>query len=496
MKAYLSVARQVPEFVRAEYPAFLEFLKAYYEWYEEQYSVGKVGDVTSLDRTPAEFVKYFRKQLDVYGITANTDNRMFLEHIKEMYTAKGSAAGIEFLFKIIFNKPSNVLQPWDYVFKPSEGKWTQDTSVLVEHVTNIDDILNTSIILKDDAGREYKAYVRAVLHRPDDAVEVFISRIAPLSTLVQLRSIDGTVVTNVVKAYTQYQILDPGANFRVGQVFNTGDLVYKVKAVTPAGGIKALEILVFGRSYNSVLADVWVDNPVDLNTPAHFFFFPDTFLVYPGYYIDSTNILGDLVYIQDSYYYQIHSYVTVVEESLDSYGALLQQVLHPAGTKQFANLQMNDEFQLSPDVDPQLNLIAQADALRDFIITSVGVPTFDVSKTLGDQATASELIQITSSFIRAYTDEAIVSDAIAFTPFKPFTDAVAVTDVIEVIPGIGPVDTVIMTDQKAFVVDKYPSDTVQTSNSGLIFGTPFYTDVPTEQYWEVGYIENERAITN
>lgn len=498
MKAYLSVARQVPEFVRAEYPAFLEFLKAYYQWYEEQYSVGKVGDVTSLDSTPAGFVKYFRKQLDVYGITANIDNRMFLEHIKELYAAKGSAAGIEFLFKIIFNKPSNVLQPWDYVFKPSEGKWTQDTSILVEHVENIDAILNTSIIVSDDAGREYKAYVRAVIHRPDDSVEIFVSRFAPLSTLVQIRSIDGSIATNIVKAYGRYEILDSGANFRIGQVYSTGagDTVYKVKAVTSTGGIKALEILTFGRSYGFAMADVSLDNPVDIISPAHILFYPETLLVYPGYYVDSTNIIGDLVYIQDSYYYQIHSYVTVVEESLEAYGALLQQVLHPAGTKQFATLQLNNSFQLDISVDPQLNLIAKADALRDFITTSVALPVFEVSKPLIDTASAADIIQITSAFIRSFADQATVTEALSFTPIKALTDSVAVTDVIEIIPGIGLVDSIIISDTSSFIVDKYLSDIAQTSNTGAIFGTPFYTDVPAEQYWEAGYIENERAITN
>lgn len=581
MKAYLSVARQVPEFVRAEYPAFLEFLKAYYQWYEEQYSVGKVGDVTSLDRAPAEFLKYFRKQLDVFGITANTDNRMFLEHIKEMYTAKGSAASVDFLFKVIFNKPATVIQPWNYVFKPSDGKWTQDTSIIVEYIPGLEQLLNTSVIISDSEGREYKTYVRAVLQRPDNSAEIFVTRFAPLSDLLNVRSVDGTITTNILKVFVSVKIADPGAGYRVGFVGATtvtsgdvtSDIVYKVKAVDANGGIKTIEILTFGRSFDFAVADVFPDH--GLETVGNIQFYPGTFCVYPGYYLDGTNIIGDLVYIQDSYYYQIHSYVTVVEESLDKYGALLQQVLHPTGTKQFATLLLDDVFQLALDVDPQLNLIDRADALREFLLLE-GEPFFEVVKQLETSTTTSDefqrvvnyvrgaadgfadtftvadaydllvakgiddgfttddviafvtdfgrsfqsivaatdavvidsgkglahsvatidVLQRAAVFIRSLEESATVDDALQFQVSTPLSDTAFVTDTITIVPGIGEVDTIVTTDSKTFVVDKYVGDAIQTSNSGAIYGTPFYTDVPTQQYWEVGYLENERNITN
>ena len=48
-----------------------------------------------------------------------------------------------------------------------------------------------------------------------------------------------------------------------------------------------------------------------------------------GNYQTGFDIVGDAAYLQDSYFYQIYSYVTSLNHSIDSYGALLKRVLHP-----------------------------------------------------------------------------------------------------------------------------------------------------------------------
>lgn len=196
MSLHLSVAQQVPEFVRADYPVFVEFLEAYYKWYEEVYSLGKLEDLVDLDDTIEEFLQYFKKQLDIYGITAAND-RTYIKHIKELYTAKGAPIGFEFLFKILYDQPSRVFEPWDSVFKPSAAKWVNPISIFVHEVVGVVDVLvNKQIIITDIDNNEYTVFVNEVIQNTSldlNIHELFITRFEPTTTLKSFKSLDGSV---------------------------------------------------------------------------------------------------------------------------------------------------------------------------------------------------------------------------------------------------------------------------------------------------------------
>lgn len=582
MKPYLSIVQQVPEFVRSEYPAFVEFLKAYYQWLEEEYNIGRLEELVDIDSTTDGFLKYFRKQLDIHGITANTSNRNYLQHIKELYTAKGSEASFEFLFKILYDKPSSVIYPWDYVFKPSEGVWTQDTSFLVKVTTgDYNHILSSSVVVTDVTGRQYKTYVRDINIRPNGLVEVFIKRFDFFEKLETLSSLDGLFSSEIQSTTTKAKVIQGGAGFKVGQVFSAntqagqGTLI-KVKSVDKAGAIKVVEIIKFGTGYaanfNVVLSaygtpdltqlgsqitlnlDVDANGSVDATSTYQTDDYTDSqnetglivkhdytnfstaymvdptyvgelvgeidsnasaiyksdrpyaiirmivgdLCIYPGYYQNSTNILGDLVYFEDSYYYQAFSYVTVIEENLEHYASLLRKVLHPAGTKHFGIMEVSNAYQLQVQTDPALNLIAKADALRDFV-TMVEQLSFAVETAWSDTLTVTDLISTVAQYIRGtadgFADSATATD-FSYRHAKPVViDVVSMTDLFTAVPGIGTLDLVTTSQLLSFDVDKYLSNSVQTTNAGGVWGNP-YTEVDPTYYWTPGYLENERNISN
>lgn len=571
MNQYLSVTRQVPEFVRAEYPAFIEFLQAYYKWLEEEYSIGKVGNIVDLDNTVDGFLQYFRRQLDVHGVTVNTADNNYLKNIKQLYTSKGTFAGIEFLFKILFNKTSTVLQPWDYVFKPSDGKWTQDTSILAILTSGqVDSIVGNPIIVFDGNGRSYKTYVRNYNQRSTGVVELFVSRFTPQNKLVRFTSEDGTIAGNILNTTTKAQVQRSGAGFRIGQVFaiqsttGSGSLI-KVKSVNVDGGITALDIITFGTGYASDfnafisptdaidtasigarlqignftfptddnvaaqnergeiirhdytnLVNQYVEDPTyvgetvaEIKSQEGVVYGNDQYAlilmragnlcVYPGYYSTSDNIVGDATFIQDSTYYQAFSYVTVIEESLDKYGSLLRRVLHPAGTKHFAQFQVNNQFKLNIAIDPQLNLISKADAVRDFIAAVDNLISFNFETLKADSFNATDVLTTTAVFSRTFNTNIQSSDLISKSVGRTLATELFITDAIAIVPGIAVQSEILVTDAVfSLTADKYQDDEVQTSNgiSG-IYMTPLYVlqsePIP---YWEAGYLENERPITN
>lgn len=652
MKPYLLVERQVPEFVRAEYPAFVEFLTAYYKWLEEEASVGKLDHVVDVDQTVDGFLQYFRKQIDFYNIAPEQKGNLYLRNVKQLYAAKGSEAGYEFLLKILFNKSSSVIHPWDYVFKPSAGKWKQDVTVIVSAVTGtLASLGGNPVILIDEQGNRYNSFVRNVIRRKDGNVELVVGRIPHTSPLKTVSSTDGLITGNVLTTTTTAKIEKSGQGFRVGQVYRinsyggSGTLL-KIKATDIAGSITAVEIITFGTGYvtdfNITITPIGFidlgtvgpritlggltyatgDNTSTQNESgsivkhdyttgtyandptyvgeilgeirsqeatvytstnyASIKFTVGSLCVYPGFYETSESIVGDLMYLQDSFYYQSFSYVTVIDEALSNYSAILREVLHPAGAKHFGNYAISNQFNLSLVVDPSLNLIDKKDAIRDFVDTVEQI-VFAFTKVVADNATTTDLFDRTASYNRTFTDtlqgvtenfnrtvsyirrptdtvtasesfarvgtfartltdtaatsvslsriadfERILSDtaqvsevlSIAGTYYttlsttattidggpqftiSPATllDTVTIGESIQLIPAIPATDSFsAVATLKSFDLNKYPSDPVQTglgADSGL-YMEPYYVEVSNPApYWQAGYLENERAITN
>ena len=124
------VGKQIPDFITADYPAFVEFFQAYYEYLQNQKL--DIFDVRDVDNTLESFIKHFRKELDVLGDNyPYIDQRLFLRKSKQLFTSKGAEASYKLLFKMLYNKEANITLPWDSVLKPSDGKWQQDASLFV-----------------------------------------------------------------------------------------------------------------------------------------------------------------------------------------------------------------------------------------------------------------------------------------------------------------------------------------------------------------------------
>ena len=256
MKPHFFVPQQVPEFIRAEYPAFVEFLQAYYRWLDEEYSLGNLENLLDIDDTIDSFIEYFRRQLDIAGITVNQSNPLYLKHIKELYMTKGSSISYAFLFKLLFNTQSTTFAPWDKVLIPSNGQWVQEVSILAQLTSGDHALLSgNQITIVDESGRTYETFVTNTNDRGDGTIEVFIKRIKPYDTLLSFTSTVG--VSGVILNTTTRAIVEKsGSGFDVGQVFDVttyggaGTLI-KVKTVDVNGGITAVDIIRFGVGYST-----------------------------------------------------------------------------------------------------------------------------------------------------------------------------------------------------------------------------------------------------
>jgi hypothetical protein len=139
------ISTQVPEFVRSDYPTFVAFVEAYYEYLDTN-----GVDLTSLrdlDTTLDSFIQYFKKELAAnMPADLKIDDRFLLENIKNHYLAKGSEQSFKLLFKLLYNKNVEVGYPGTQMLRASDGRWQQDTSLFLKVTSGTPDLIEGKLV--------------------------------------------------------------------------------------------------------------------------------------------------------------------------------------------------------------------------------------------------------------------------------------------------------------------------------------------------------------
>ena len=264
------VSRQLPEHIREDYPTFVAFVEAYYEYLQAQGV--DFTTIRDIDRTLTEFVDQFRKEL-AYNLPNITQNERFLlQNVKDQYLAKGSEGSYKLLFKLLFGKEVELIYPGRSMLRASDGRWNQEISVFAKVdygdpenvVGKLVDIQTPTRILRVliDRRQDIVGEVdRIVLIDPNQQVyEFFLDKrfFGNVSPGDRIRFRDEFQAT-ILPATQTLDVTQRGKNFRIGQVFElrsgtgTGALM-KVTAVTDTGGIKYAELIKFGIGYTANFA--------------------------------------------------------------------------------------------------------------------------------------------------------------------------------------------------------------------------------------------------
>lgn len=124
------VKGQIPEHIREDYPTFVAFVEAYYD-YMQRNGVN-LKQFRDIDTTLDEFIVQFKKELAHNLPIVVEDERFLLSRIKDQYLAKGSEASYKLLFKLIYGKNVELLYPGRQMLIASDGRWNQEISVFAQ----------------------------------------------------------------------------------------------------------------------------------------------------------------------------------------------------------------------------------------------------------------------------------------------------------------------------------------------------------------------------
>jgi hypothetical protein len=473
------VSGQLPEFIQSDYPTFVAFIEAYYK-YIEATTITDYKSLRDLDDTLDTFVQYFRKEL-AYLIPATTelDERFLLEHIRSLYESKGTEESFRILFRMVYNKEIEIRYPREHIFKSSDGEWVQDVSFVVSVSSgDIYDIVGQRVSIGTSSHTVPVSInrVRAL----GDLFEVFIDPTIYSNLSIGNILYFNDIVATIEASISNVTVVRGGTGFYVGQLFNIPsvsgiDAIIKVSNVGTDGVLKNVSVINFGEGYENpyyasivstssatvqtqfplvsdqtlgfidsgfvsmdsyfevqivdpsysgmVISEFYnnysmVDNNVvlEINT-AILGINIGAIRKYPGYYKSDKGFLSNVFKLQDSFYYQIYSYVILCTEALSNYKNVVKSLVHPSGSKLFGEQILSNEIVLLSTLDI-LNRYLQVSAqeelftsdtksfsstkqLLDSILLSE-VKSFSLAKQLLDSIVLSE---VDTLYINKYIDE-------------------------------------------------------------------------------------------
>lgn len=414
------VAGQFPFFVQEDYATFIAFMEAYYTFLDKQKLTRSLESIKDVDNALDEFIQLIKREI---APEIPVTNKFFLSNSKKFHLSRGSEESYRTLFRLLLKKEIDILYPADKMLRVSDGQWQQDISFFIK-VTAGDpfslqnDFLLITTAISLPAPRRIKVFVKKVqqVETALDIYEVFIAR-NYFGTLAanDVISYKG-VSAKIVPTTSRVKIVQAGAGFKIGQVFNittptASGMLAKVTKTTEEGGISRLQIVAFGVGYPrdfffditgqpigqsaqgifnkkisqtdtiSNNSDYGVINSYDYHgdyvdgnyvgeilgdfysatsseestiTIARLRVELGALAVYPGFYASSRSLIDDDSYIQDGEYYQDFSYVIRLDEKLTTYKDAVLSILHPAGRKMFGEFLIDSAFNLSMEISNPL----------------------------------------------------------------------------------------------------------------------------------------------
>jgi hypothetical protein len=174
----LLINGQLPEFIREEYPQFISFLEAYYQFLENEQVVNnksqqndittKLKDlryVSDIDSSISQFEEQFYNQfLSLLPKDTKVDKAFLIKNILPLYQAKGTEKSFYFLFRLLFGEDITLTYPRNQILRTSDGKWS------------IENIIRTDVELYSEYVSDgiQKTYYLPYEFNPED-IQIFIN---------------------------------------------------------------------------------------------------------------------------------------------------------------------------------------------------------------------------------------------------------------------------------------------------------------------------------
>ena len=226
------IEQQIPSHILEQYPRFVDFLLAYYEWLTKEdnpYSKIKYHlDKLAFDQSVDEYLSMMKNEyLTDMPEEVITDKEMFIKWSRKFNLARGSHASYKLLFNMLYgDETAEIYLPKDNILKTSDGTWISGESLiqLTYSPTNQEDFQFQRIFQEIPV---YGDIVRKVFADVQSVRTKYVGRY--VLTELSISNIEGEfdptfpvftdlgVQEYIVPTVTGFDIQDAGQYYQIGQ---------------------------------------------------------------------------------------------------------------------------------------------------------------------------------------------------------------------------------------------------------------------------------------
>jgi len=252
------ISNQFPEYIRSEYPKFIEFIETYYDFVDQTNL--RIENLRDIDTVPEKFSLFFRREFMKHFPSSFIDDKRLFAVIRDLYATKGTIDGLNLLFRIFSNSDIIVRHPSERILRVSDGRWIQNNLITLYY---------TDISL--ESGSKERLYLSFSDYKntykiPIDTYEIYsdknrirlssriTSKIFLISDSVEASIInenDDVLVSGfIIETANAVKIIEPGRNWKVGQILviqsSDRNMIIQIKSVDSNGGITNAEMIDHG----------------------------------------------------------------------------------------------------------------------------------------------------------------------------------------------------------------------------------------------------------
>jgi hypothetical protein len=362
--------QSVPSFIIDEYPLFVEFLEAYYEWLDQNGNpvefLQNGNRYFDIDTTTREFLDHFKttflegfpKKMAI-NEAKPYDERTLIKNIREFYKMKGSEKSIHLLYRIIADSETSIEYPRDLIFSLSSANYKDYQKIhVLKNYAAVSNGFDPSAVHGLQIN-QYEGLTQLIASATIDSVYE-ISRNGKQYLVFLVNNPTGTFIQSdfspvivsqgataheffTIPSVSELKVENGGSGYSVGNLFTVGSTASEnisgyVSQTDYNGKIIGVKILSNPVDYRGSTA-VHIESP--LGTGGQFSVVKSVLTDIIEEYKNNRNLLSKESKIQDSFEYQQFSYVVKSKRSLEDYIDAIKKVIHPSGFVMFNSLYNN-----------------------------------------------------------------------------------------------------------------------------------------------------------
>ena len=362
-----------PEFVESDYPKFVSFMKAYFEYLEifgnPRAEAVRLGSYSDIDETLEDFISYFKSTyLNNFPeqLASGVVDEHLIKRITDYYGEKGNKRSLDFLFRILFNVETIVRYPKDDLFKLSDADYSPSSTIRISRYNTIDEILpfkGGEVTQREfdnfDSPIVANGFIDDITFHRDDGVDFCDLKVVKIrgsfkgDHFIELRSDNRNrlLIERAFKVLNGLKIFNAGSNYAINDEIVVTDSAGKVAqsskvvAVSSVGAIEALStpktinrIFFPAENYTFAIRSAG-------GTGASFGINTDSAVIEDTtvFTSDRSRLSSDS-FIQDNFKFQNYSYIIQSVKQIKLYADILKKVFHPSGAVMLADFIQNNDF--------------------------------------------------------------------------------------------------------------------------------------------------------